>query len=112
LIEALNKEEGRAEAGQLIRSLIEKIILVPEDKELKPEIVGDLAGILKLAGDSRDGKPRRSRPIEIEQVKVVAGARLGQFTYSENTMGTEPVYLGCWGLISKTGTLFQYEHAA
>jgi site-specific DNA recombinase len=74
LIEALNKEEGRAEAGQLIRGLIEKIILVPEDNELKPEIVGDLAGILKLAGDSREGKPRRSKPIEIEQVKVVAGA--------------------------------------
>jgi site-specific DNA recombinase len=74
LIEALNKEEGRAEAGQLIRGLIEKIILVPEDNELKPEIVGDLAGILKLAADPREGKPRRARPIEIEQVKVVAGA--------------------------------------
>ena len=44
LTEALNKEELRAEAAELLRSTILTIRLVPEDGELAIELVGELAG--------------------------------------------------------------------
>ncbi|MBC8051125.1 MAG: recombinase family protein [Chitinophagales bacterium] len=75
LTEALNKPEGRAEAADLIRSLIEKIVLVPEDSKLHIEIVGDLAGILSLAANQKPCQRPATNTSEIEQLKVVAGVR-------------------------------------
>ncbi len=48
LTEALNKEELRAEAAEILRSTIQTIRLVPKDGELTIELVGELAGILAL----------------------------------------------------------------
>lgn len=42
-------ENKRFEAAEVIRSLIEAIILVPEGSELKIDVRGDLAGILAIA---------------------------------------------------------------
>ncbi|WP_336974624.1 recombinase family protein [Sphingobium aromaticiconvertens] len=42
-------ETQRFEAAEVIRSLIDEIILVPEEGELKIDVRGDLAGILSIA---------------------------------------------------------------
>lgn len=92
LITALNEEQHRSEAGEILRGLIEKIVLVPEPgrKELAIDLQGDLAGILSLATGrglpSSAGSPAlgnsaltgsRSGPKlsedELQQVKMVAG---------------------------------------
>ncbi len=49
LADALNAPETKAEAGEIIRSLIERIVLTPEGERLKAELYGDLAGILASA---------------------------------------------------------------
>jgi hypothetical protein len=49
LIAALNKEDGRSEAGEPVRALLDRIVLTPADGELEVDLVGDLAGIIVLA---------------------------------------------------------------
>jgi hypothetical protein len=53
LHEELNREDVRAEAAEVIRSLISKVRLVPENGRLEIELAGDLAGILALTAGSR-----------------------------------------------------------
>ncbi len=49
---ALNDDEPtRAEAADILRSLIDAIVLMPEGSELTIELRGDLAGILKVAAN-------------------------------------------------------------
>jgi site-specific DNA recombinase len=78
LAEALAAEAIRDEAFELIRSLLDKIVLVPEGEELRLEIHGDLAGILELCRQSKT--PGRSRA-SAEQIKVVAGAGFEPATF-------------------------------
>jgi site-specific DNA recombinase len=53
LLNALNAEDSRPEASELIRSLIEKIVLTPDEREdrLVVDLHGDLAGILAISAD-------------------------------------------------------------
>jgi site-specific DNA recombinase len=55
LIESLNAKEHRSQAAQLLRSLIDKIVLTPkpDQDELSVDLVGDLAGILQVALDKK-----------------------------------------------------------
>ena len=78
LAEALADEAMRDEAFELIRSLLDKIVLVPEGAELRIEIHGELAGILDLCRQSKT--PGRSRA-SAEQIKVVAGAGFEPATF-------------------------------
>ena len=71
LTEALNKDELRSEAAQMLRSMIQAIRLVPEDGELGIELVGELAGILAL---NNEKSPRPFGP-GARQVTLVAGER-------------------------------------
>ena len=50
LREALNNETHRHEAAELIRTLVDKVVLTPDEdnKHLKINIYGDLAGILSM----------------------------------------------------------------
>ena len=50
LAEALNAEANRAEAAEILRALIDRIVLTPneESKKLEIDLYGDLAGILGL----------------------------------------------------------------
>jgi len=73
LTDALNSEDDKTEAAEVLRSLVEEIILVPEDGELKVELKGDIAGILSLCQTSK--KAAGFTPNDLEQVKLVAGAR-------------------------------------
>ncbi|UMM07984.1 recombinase family protein [Gluconobacter frateurii] len=70
-------DEKRQEAAEVIRSLIEAIILTPSDKGLQIDVQGDLAGILTVASDGQTKTPGRFRTgvhdALASQVQMVAG---------------------------------------
>ncbi|WP_456305299.1 hypothetical protein [Acetobacter orientalis] len=49
-------DEKRQKTAEVIRSLIEAIILTPSDKGLQIDVQGDLAGILTVASGSGQTK--------------------------------------------------------
>ena len=82
LIDSLNSEKDRGEATDLIRSLIEKIVLTPREDRDGPiiDLYGDLAGILSIAAN-RDRKLVSSELSDInpdEGEALVAGGRGGR----------------------------------
>ena len=69
LAEALNAEENRAEAADLIRSLVDRIELTPNaDNKLEIDLFGDLAGILSLAANKN--RPLDESDPSVQQVKM------------------------------------------
>ncbi len=73
-----NDEATRAEAAGILRSLIDAIVLVPEGGELKIELRGDLAGILRVAAN------RRSPSVTdrlLSQFEMVAGTGFEPVTF-------------------------------
>jgi site-specific DNA recombinase len=72
LREALNAEGTRTEAAEMIRGLIEKIRLVPEEGRLRIELSGELAALISLANQH----PRSSGTTV--PVTLVAGVRFVQ----------------------------------
>ena len=70
LAEALNKDELRSEAAEMLRSTIQTIRLVPENGKLAIELVGELAGILAL-NQEKSPRPFGSGA---RQITLVAGA--------------------------------------
>ncbi len=79
LTDALNKEENKTEAADILRTLVEAIVMVPEDGELKVELRGDIAGILSLCQTSK--KAAGFTPNDLEQVKLVAGVGFEPTTF-------------------------------
>ncbi len=79
LHEALEDEASRTEAMELIRSLIEAIVLVPQDGNLRVEVRGELAAILALVAGSK--KPGLADRADAEQIKVVAGVGFEPTTF-------------------------------
>ena len=73
LHQALEDDPTREEAMELIRSLIDAIVLVPYDGRLRIEVRGDLAAILAF-GEGRKNPGQVDRD-SAEQIKVVAGER-------------------------------------
>jgi DNA invertase Pin-like site-specific DNA recombinase len=72
LAAVLRSDENRAEAADLLRSLIDRIELTPNsDGKLDIDLFGDLAGILGLAAN-KNGPLDESDP-SLKQVKLVAG---------------------------------------
>ena len=51
--EALNAEETRQEAGEIIRGLIDEILLVPDGDELRIHLKGELAEMLALSTNKK-----------------------------------------------------------
>ena len=80
----LNHDDSRAEAADIIRSLIDEIVLTPENGELRIDLKGELAPILAFAND--DKKPTAHRRDGIENKGGCGGSipplpnfpRLGQ----------------------------------
>ena len=68
---SLNDPALAPEAFEIIRSLIEAIILTPEAGELQIELRGELASILSLCSDSK--KPAGRETERALQVSLVAG---------------------------------------
>jgi site-specific DNA recombinase len=79
---AIADPESRDEAFELIRSLVEAVVVVPVGKELELEIKGDLAGILHLCDAGRKAKPGTVSSAGLaEQLKMVAGAGFEPTTF-------------------------------
>jgi hypothetical protein len=57
LYQSLNREEDRGEAAEILRSLVERITVTPKDGGLEIHLIGDLAGILRLAGEDTKKPP-------------------------------------------------------
>lgn len=72
LYEALRSEEGRPAAADLLRTLIDRIILEPGDDRFGILIKGDIAGILSFASAKKE---LPATAVCGRQVPVVAGAR-------------------------------------
>jgi hypothetical protein len=83
LHEALQDEATRDGAMELIRSLIEAIVLIPEQGSLKVEVRGELAAILAYGEDRK--KPGRTDRALAKQIKMVAGG-----------IGFEPTTFRLW----------------
>jgi site-specific DNA recombinase len=81
LAQALTAEENRAEAADLLRSLVDRIELTPNDQgKLEIDLYGDLAGILSVAANK--DRPLEASDPSVQQVKVVAGAGFEPATFS------------------------------
>ena len=101
LIETLNSQEHRAEAIDAVRSLIEKIVLTPDESEnrLVSDLHGSLAGILALSDETKSKSQLtnaaldahkaalglvqndESAPEGASQVKLVAGVGFEPTTF-------------------------------
>ena len=80
LAQVLNRKENRGEAADILRSLIDRIELRPNQQgKLEIDLYGDLAGILTLAGNR--GKPLDQNDQSVQQVKVVAGVGFEPTTF-------------------------------
>jgi len=70
LREALDRDDARNEAAEIMRGLIDEIRLVPIDGKIEIYLVGNLAAILELCAKKNPGSIRAGA-----QLTVVAGAR-------------------------------------
>jgi site-specific DNA recombinase len=77
--EALADEATHDEAMELIRSLIEAVVLVPAEGSLKVEVRGELAAILAF-GEGKKKPGRMDRDIA-KQIKMVAGVGFEPTTF-------------------------------
>ncbi len=70
LIASLNNQEHRQEAADLIRSLIEKIILTPKEDNsgLYIDLKGDLAGILTMAASRQSKFEQRELVKQMQEI--------------------------------------------
>jgi site-specific DNA recombinase len=74
LHQALAVEATRDDAFELIRSLIEKVVVTPLAGDVRVDLHGQLAGILSLCREGWRGADAARGLEELEaQVKVVAG---------------------------------------
>ena len=81
LIAAMNEEDHRAEAADLIRSLVDRIVLTPNPARdgLTIDLIGDLAGILSMATNQE--KSLMVNDLAIQQDKMVAGVGFEPTTF-------------------------------
>ena len=77
----LNNAYHRAEASQLIRTLVEAIIVKPDEKHerLVVDLKGDLAGILAIAQNKAPGAAIGDRALD--KVYLVAGVGFEPTTF-------------------------------
>ena len=84
LYEALGREETRTEAAEIIRSLVDEIVLTPENGEFNIDLRGDLAGILTIATGAKRPLPG-GNGVSIDelasQAELVAGRGFEPLTF-------------------------------
>jgi DNA invertase Pin-like site-specific DNA recombinase len=72
LAEALQRPENRVEASDLLRGLIESIVLTPEEGQLRIELKGNLAAMLTVAQQTKRSPETGDLLVPVQ---MVAGAR-------------------------------------
>ena len=82
---ALDRQDGRGEAAEHLRGLIEKIVLTPEKgrDDLRIDLHGDLAGILSIASRkrARPGKAPDDNLSGPNKIALVAGVGFEPTTF-------------------------------
>ena len=85
LIETLNDKEHRVEAHEIIRSLVDRIVLTPDAATGRPQLdlVGDLAGILGIAAHRERSEVSRELSVfnPDKQEAMVAGVGFEPTTF-------------------------------
>ncbi len=79
LLDAFEVEGNRSEAQEIIRSLIDAVVVTPVDGVLEAEVKGDLATMLVLAAETK--KAPNAGAFEAEQIKMVAGTGFEPVTF-------------------------------
>ena len=81
LTKALNEEHGRTEAAEILRGLIDRIVITTDKATGKPvvDLEGDLAGILSLCQTSKNAASITED--DVSQISVVAGAGFEPATF-------------------------------
>ena len=79
LVQALNNPNTLIEANTAIRQLIERVQLIPVNGELKIELYGELAALLKLGTEPKDEQPEAES--EGVQITLVAGVGFEPTTF-------------------------------
>ena len=79
LTDLLEDPELKDEVFEVIRSLIDEIVLTPVQGKLRVDLKGDLAGLLRLAQDAKN--PASENKDGIAQVKLVAGVGFEPTTF-------------------------------
>jgi site-specific DNA recombinase len=75
---ALNDDSIKAEAGEILRSLIDRVVLSPVASApdgIDAQLHGDLAAILALSSDGERKQKLPAMGVAGSQLSVVAGAR-------------------------------------
>ena len=87
LVEALNHEHDRTEAAEILRGLVDRIVLTPKEEDgrgsLSIDLEGALAGVLALAmnGTGNDKKPLTGSGSSGRLIALVAGAGFEPATF-------------------------------
>ena len=81
LDEALNDPEDKAEAADLLRGLIEKVVIHPQAEGHQIELFGELGAILSLCETEDANGKARSRATGCRQSTMVAGAGFEPATF-------------------------------
>ncbi len=80
LTDALASDDAAA-TREVIRNLVEAIILVPEGDHLRVEVCGELASILSLSLGAQGGGTNYGSAVLAEQIKMVAGRGFEPLTF-------------------------------
>jgi site-specific DNA recombinase len=72
LASALVHEDTKLEASEILRGLVDKVVVSPAEGGFALDLYGDLAGILALASNAKQPSGRGAGGL---QVSMVAGAR-------------------------------------
>jgi site-specific DNA recombinase len=85
LQDLLERDATRAEAVEIIRSLLDRVVFrpTPEARGIEVELVGDIAGMVHLAQNSNENSPVSGAVHDefIRSVKVVAGVGFEPTTF-------------------------------
>ena len=83
LSDVLNEESNRAEASEILRALVDKVVLTPDpdNEKLRAELHGDIASILAFCEDDKSNKKLPGTNVPGSQFSVVAGAGFEPATF-------------------------------
>ena len=81
LLSACTNEASRTAAQEVIRGLIERIVLTPVDGALQVEMTGELAAMLPINQPTRQKKSSGADASEVRQIKMVAGTGFEPVTF-------------------------------
>jgi hypothetical protein len=80
-LQAALSSDDAAQARELVRSLVDEIVLVPEDGKLRVEVRGALAAILSISAAGNAKSPSVAAEALASQIKMVAGTRFELMTF-------------------------------